>query len=573
MTIILPIIKGTICVLLALLAGKQQHLSASLRHALIMLAIVSLPLLVLLGEPSADRAITFTAPEPFTDIWQQLETRPTPAEAEAATTFDLSWLPWALYGLISAGLCLIHITRLTRAQRWVAALPLLEHRNGVDIRQRDEAGTPFAWGVRRNTIIVPPDWDAWSAERQRMVLAHEQAHLRRGDVATSAASFFICALFWWHPLIWVARRQALALAEQACDDAVLRDGADPADYAEQLLALSSRTSPRSAALCGMAASPSRLGIRIHAALNEKTRRTPMSTTSTFALATAFAALMLGLGAVDVSAEQTDLSDQAITELMDIKASLDRGDRQIAVERIDRRLAAPGTGDHLRAQLLNLKGYAHYQANEFDKAITSYESLVSLASSAPEGLRRSAVYTLALLKYSQGRFTDTVQHLNQWIELASTPGPAPLMLMANAQLQIGDQAEALRFTEAAFEAARQKGYDVQPGWQQLHDYLSTGGERPALLSREYLPLKKVAPVYPEDAKANGVEGFVVVEFDVAEDGTTRSARVVQAEPPGTFDAAALEAAAQFRYRPREMDGEPVVVSGVRNRISFALPPSG
>src|SRR5690606_13556723 len=81
--------------------------------------------------------------------------------------------------------------------------------------------------------------------------------------------------------------------------------------------------------------------------------------------------------------------------------------------------------------------------------------------------------------------------------------------------------------------------------------------------EYLPIVKVAPIYPQRALARGIEGWVLVEFTVTTSGTVRDVRVVEAEPQGLFDRAAMDAAAKFKYKPRVIDGKPVEVEGVQN----------
>ena len=87
--------------------------------------------------------------------------------------------------------------------------------------------------------------------------------------------------------------------------------------------------------------------------------------------------------------------------------------------------------------------------------------------------------------------------------------------------------------------------------------------------EYLPIVKVLPIYPRRAQSRGIEGYVIVEFTVTKQGTTRDIHVVEAEPSGIFDSAAMQAAAKFKYKPRVIDGEPIEVPGVRNQITFQL----
>jgi protein TonB len=87
--------------------------------------------------------------------------------------------------------------------------------------------------------------------------------------------------------------------------------------------------------------------------------------------------------------------------------------------------------------------------------------------------------------------------------------------------------------------------------------------------EYLPIVKVAPVYPRRALTRGIEGYVLLEFTVTKSGAVSDPVVVEADPPGIFDRAAIQAALKFKYKPKVVNGEPIDVAGVRNRITFEL----
>lgn len=87
--------------------------------------------------------------------------------------------------------------------------------------------------------------------------------------------------------------------------------------------------------------------------------------------------------------------------------------------------------------------------------------------------------------------------------------------------------------------------------------------------EYLPIVKVAPIYPRRAQSRGIEGYVIVEFTVSKTGAVVDPVVVEANPESIFDRAALDAALKFKYKPRVVDGEPMEVAGVQNKISFEI----
>lgn len=87
--------------------------------------------------------------------------------------------------------------------------------------------------------------------------------------------------------------------------------------------------------------------------------------------------------------------------------------------------------------------------------------------------------------------------------------------------------------------------------------------------EYLPIVKVAPIYPRRALSRGIEGFVIVEFTVGKQGSVKDAFVVEARPADIFDQAALDAATKFKYKPRVINGQAAEVAGVQNRITFQI----
>jgi protein TonB len=87
--------------------------------------------------------------------------------------------------------------------------------------------------------------------------------------------------------------------------------------------------------------------------------------------------------------------------------------------------------------------------------------------------------------------------------------------------------------------------------------------------EYLPIFKVQPIYPRRALSRGLEGYVIVEFNVTKNGSVSNPVVVEANPPDIFNQSALEAAKKFKYKPRVIDGEATEVVGVQNKITFQM----
>jgi protein TonB len=86
--------------------------------------------------------------------------------------------------------------------------------------------------------------------------------------------------------------------------------------------------------------------------------------------------------------------------------------------------------------------------------------------------------------------------------------------------------------------------------------------------DYLPIVRVAPVYPARALSRGLEGYVDLSFTVTTAGTVRDP-IILFSTSSLFDRAATRAVLKFKYKPRVVDGVPVDVPGVKTRITFQI----
>lgn len=90
--------------------------------------------------------------------------------------------------------------------------------------------------------------------------------------------------------------------------------------------------------------------------------------------------------------------------------------------------------------------------------------------------------------------------------------------------------------------------------------------------EYLPIVKVAPIYPRRAQTRGISGFCIVTYTVTTTGAIRDPYVeneTDCSPKGIFEQASLKAALKFKYKPRVVDGEAIEVAGVQNKFTYEL----
>ncbi len=78
-----------------------------------------------------------------------------------------------------------------------------------------------------------------------------------------------------------------------------------------------------------------------------------------------------------------------------------------------------------------------------------------------------------------------------------------------------------------------------------------------------------PVYPPGAQSQGIEGLVVIRYDVNVAGMVENARVVRSDPAGLFDDAALAAVRSWRFNAPIMAGEAQPALNRESSVQFRL----
>ncbi|HEY8554506.1 MAG TPA: energy transducer TonB [Burkholderiales bacterium] len=173
---------------------------------------------------------------------------------------------------------------------------------------------------------------------------------------------------------------------------------------------------------------------------------------------------------------------------------------------------------------------------------------------------SALYYLATLRAENAEYPGLDA---AWSELEAT-----LESNARAAFTTGDYAAAQTWLDGLAEVAptspalRVLATEVAAARRQ-QEYLSTAVPASVLPLLRYRP-----PQYPPDAQRDNVEGWVTLEFIVGLDGRPRDIVVAESEPPGRFEAAAIEAVEDYVYAPYELDGR-MYERRVRLRLTFDL----
>jgi beta-lactamase regulating signal transducer with metallopeptidase domain len=163
---------------------------------------------------------------------------------------------------------LSRVTQPARDDAWPMLVEALSRELGltryVRVLQAQAPAMPMTWGIRRPAILLPAEADEWPAERRRDVLLHELAHVKRHDFMIQLLARLACAVYWFHPLVWLAATRLREERERACDDHVLRAGATPSSYATHLLEIARglRAAPATSLASVAMARPAQLATRL-----------------------------------------------------------------------------------------------------------------------------------------------------------------------------------------------------------------------------------------------------------------------------------------------------------------------
>jgi hypothetical protein len=143
----------------------------------------------------------------------------------------------ALTALLVAG-SLLTLGRFRRGRRGWPLFPIA----GIPVRVAPAAG-PAVIGLMHPEIVVPAWLLGEPAEHQRMVVLHEDEHIRGRDPLLAGLCFALAALMPWNPVMWWLLRRMRWAAEVDCDGRVLRHGVPRRDYGSLLIDMAGR-SPR-----------------------------------------------------------------------------------------------------------------------------------------------------------------------------------------------------------------------------------------------------------------------------------------------------------------------------------------
>jgi TonB family protein len=492
--------------------------SAALRHGVLAGAMAASASVVPLSwtvpawtvEMPAALTLSETAALPTLPETTPVEVTAPPGHVAQATLLATLWAVGVALGV---GLMAVSFFRLHRIvaravavvdgpwKRGVADLAAsVPLRRRITLLQTDMPDLLATWGAIRPQILLPSRATEWSQTRIHAVLGHEIAHIQRQDWLVQFAAEGLRAIFWFNPLYWLACRWLRRESEQACDDAVLRLGVPPRDYALHLVdvARSCRSSALPVAAVMPMARPSTLERRITAMLNPSLGRRVLTVRVLALTATVLAALALPVAAF--------------------------------------RVAQGGP--------LPISGVVYDPSGGVlpEAALTLEDERQNKWQTTSDSTGRFEFPSVSAGKYVLEASLAGFRSLRQELELTVARDWARAVT-----LQVGNVRESITVREQRPKTPRPASQTAAPVPVRLG-----GNIRPPTKTKD------VKPVYPASMREAGREGRVPLEAIIGRDGTVLSVRVATAQVHPDFAQAAIDAVQQWLFTPTMLNGKPVEV---------------
>jgi len=531
-------LKGTALLLLCgALASALRRASAAARHLVWSLglgAMLALPFYSLIlpawdlpvisisssgtaGEKSVSNEDSPAVPESSRIIVSRAAPVPSVPVGAQAGPFRAGWILglWAIGLVLLAARIAVGECRFRRIRR--RSLPFETQQAGVilenvrsslrlsravQLRTSAEIAVPFTAGGFRPLVLLPAEAHQWSRKQLVYVLTHELAHVRRNDYLTQMSAQLTCALFWFHPLVWMAAYAMRKERERACDDIVLILGHTAADYAEFLLALSRGLRLlNSAALTSVAmAQTSQLEVRMKALLNPELNHKPLSASRARLGAALAAVLLLPVAAVRVAAKNPSgnisgtVRDPSGAVIPDANVILVSKNLKFKIE------GRSGPDGTFKFVAIPPGGYRL----EITSPGFAYTTSPDLNLEPSGDLHQDITMDIGEV------LEEVVVHGRKPAENPPAPRPEP------RRIHVGGNVQAAKL------------------------------------------ISQVKPDYPEEAQKRGIEGTVVLHAVIGTSGQILSLTPLITDNDRAFTKAAMDAVSQWRYTPTLLNGEPVEV---------------
>lgn len=357
----------------------------------------------------------------------------------------------------------------------------------VRMLETKELESPVMWGHFSPTILLPTSYVDWDEDRFTRVIAHELAHVSRCDWLIKILCKFVCAILWIVPLAWYVANRLEWFAELACDDKVVDSLDCRAEYAEDLLTLSTDVSRSSWVLNFIRSS--QLFVRIQHVLDGRNQRGCLERKTKWVNVVVCALLILPISVL-----------HAVPKPLEIDFNF---------------------------------------PNDYSVRLNEKSEQKNLYSERPEFI---SIEMIPAVDYLSLDFPETPRFEEEVLVVAQMNNSHDLSNVENLA------------KEQVMDLPRQALADIAV---------------PTVDVKGMLPQRMAIPVYPRRAIDRGVEGLVIVQFNIDEYGEINDPKIIVSQPKKIFDRAVLKALKKSKYRPMEIEGQAITIKNVTETYYFKL----
>lgn len=428
----------------------------------------------------------------------------------------------------------------------------------VDIYCSPNISVPLSIGLFPKRVYVPEIWSSLTKELQHSLLRHEVAHIKRKDGLLGALQILARAIYYFHPLVWILTRQADELREMACDDmAVDNSEVTPLIYSRCLVHVAEHMLPSWS--CSSASTLMKQKNKLYHRVNYQVKETDMKKLPKHRSRLIWTLLLVLIVPLSWYCKQADATvgvndgktGKIYGKVIDAKTGEALAGVNIILYGTPQGAATNMNGEYF---ITNVKPGKHTVSasrigyvNEIDKNIvvlnnTSRELNFELISQAIQGekiiisanesksnpakpLKKNPIPASVL---NSGEVQATTVYPPEGVVEAPPAPPAPPLPPTPRPSTNGD-------INVEYIA-----YDVPP--------TPIGGE--TAISRNIK--------YPENAKKAGIEGQVVVQAFINENGVVEHCQILRGVPGTGLDEAAINAIKMTKFNPAKQQDKNVGV---------------
>ncbi|MBN2414066.1 TonB family protein [candidate division KSB1 bacterium] len=369
----------------------------------------------------------------------------------------------------------------------------------------DKIPSPLSIGLFPKKIFLPAYWDQLPREGQKVLLEHELAHIHRKDGFILLLQTIAQALYFFHPFVWLLNERINVYREMACDDYAIRDAKlTPSAYSRHLMSIAEKIVDPQWSYVSVSAlikQKNKLLNRVSYQLQEGGMKT-LSKPKITAVLVCLAALIVPLSWY-CSTDKTSAPEEIITQ----------GDNAPAAENVGKiwgTITDAKTGEPIPAVNIFLKGTSMGAATDRD----GNYYLVQV----PPG-----IYDLEaqMVGFKNVIFNNVMVEVMKSKKVDIKLSPVVMGLQDDNQEKFTAYDEAPKPVDGF--AAVQKNL-----------------------------------VYPEIARKAGIEGRVVVNIHIDENGNVTETEIMQSLGDNGCDESAINALKSVKWEPAKQDGKPVSV---------------